>query len=217
ALGLRQAVFGDDVYAALLLVVLATTLVTPPALRARLLRLRAARQPAPTALIVAPRDGWIHVEHGVAELVAEPASGLSLEGALEAAVACSDAQPGSRLLDWLGSIPPGPLRWTSGGRQPFCELHERGGPRSWRLLMISGVLDRALPELGESLEGRQRHTELDPLAALHLPRLSRLRADDRHHELVHPARVLLAALVIDASADDRAVVVARRVAQRLDL
>ncbi len=100
-LGLREAVFGEDIYAALLLVVLATTLLTPPALRARLLRLHATRQPLSTALTVAPRDGWIRFEDGVADLVAEPASGLVLEVALEAALACATAQPGPRLLDWL--------------------------------------------------------------------------------------------------------------------
>ena len=59
-LGLRQGVFGEDVYAALLLVVLVTTLVTPPALRARLMRLRAARQPSRAGSAVAPpKDGGV--------------------------------------------------------------------------------------------------------------------------------------------------------------
>jgi len=43
-IGLRQHVFGNDVYGSLLLVILATTLVTPPILRWRLLRTRAAAQ-----------------------------------------------------------------------------------------------------------------------------------------------------------------------------
>jgi Kef-type K+ transport system membrane component KefB len=217
-LGLRQAVFGDDVYAALLLVILATTLLTPPALRARLLRVRASRQPSPTALTVAPVGGWVRVEDGVADLVAEPATGVSLEAALEAALACAHARPGPRILDWLGAIPAGPLRWTRPARHRFFELLEHSAPRSWRLLMISGVLERALPELGVSLAQRQDSAELDPLAALHLPRLSRLQADGRYRELAHPEWLLLAALVLEAtSGDDRAIVAARRLVQRLDL
>ena len=42
-LGLREGVFGQDVYGALILVVLLTTVLTPPALRWRLLRIRAQR------------------------------------------------------------------------------------------------------------------------------------------------------------------------------
>ncbi len=54
--------------------------------------------------------------------------------------------------------------------------------------------------------------------ALHLPHLTRLQADGRYRELARPEWVLLAALVVDASGeDDRAVVVARRLAHRLDL
>ena len=59
-LGLRQHVFGQDVYAALLLVVLATTLVPPPALRWRLMRMR-ARPSALGAPEPEPPKGWLEV------------------------------------------------------------------------------------------------------------------------------------------------------------
>ncbi len=217
-LGLRQAVFGEDVYAALLLVVLATTLVTPPFLRARWLQLRAARQPSRVGSTVAPPEGWIHVVDDEVELVVEPAPSLTLEVALQAALACSDARPGGSLLDWLSAIPPGPLRWTRGARQPFFDLLAEGSPRSWRLLVISGVLERALPELGAALARRHNEAELDPLAALHLPWLRRLQADGRYRSLEHPEWVLLAALVLEATGgEDRPVVVARKLVQRLDL
>ena len=52
-LGLREGVFGQDVYGALILVVLATTVGTPPLLKARLLRIRA--KPAGAR---ARRDEW---------------------------------------------------------------------------------------------------------------------------------------------------------------
>ena len=215
-LGLRQAVFGEDVYAALLLVVLATTLVTPPILRARLLRLRAARQPAAAGMTVAPVEGWIRVDDTV-ELVAEPAASRTLEVALDAALACSTARPGDSVLDWLAAIPPGPLRWTRSSRQRFFALLEGGTPRSWRLLVVSGVLERALPELGAAFAKRQRAVELDPLAALNLPWLRRLQVDGRYRTAEHPEWALLAALVLEAADDDRPVVMARKLVQRLDL
>src|SRR5215213_2267213 len=78
-IGLRQGVFGDDVYAALLLVVLVTTLATPPALRVRLLKLRERRQPGRTSAAIAPPEGWFRDDDGTIELVSEPATNLTLE------------------------------------------------------------------------------------------------------------------------------------------
>ena len=218
-IGLQQGVFGDDVYAALLLVVLVTTLATPPALRMRLLKLRAARLPASAGSSVVPADGWFREDGNVVELVSEPAANLTLEVALEAALRCAEHRPGASILDWLSSIPPGSLRWTRPARQRFFELIERGGPRSWRLLAISGVLERALPDLGAAVARRQSEGDLDPLAALRLPRLARLQQDPRVRELPHPERVLMAALVLEATEGDAgpAVVVARKLVQRLDL
>ena len=218
-IGLQQAVFGDDVYAALLLVVLVTTLATPPALRVRLLKLRARRQPGRVSATVAPAEGWLRDVDGTVELVSEPAPNLTLEVALEAARRCADARPGASLLDWLSALPPGPLRWSRAARQRFRELVETGGPRSWRLLAISGVLERALPDLGAAVARRQAEGDIDPLAALRLPRLARLQSDPRVAELEHPDRVLMAALVLEATEGDDgpSVVVARKMVQRLDL
>src|SRR4051812_32361704 len=218
-IGLQQGVFGDDVYAALLLVVLVTTLATPPALRVRLLKLRERRQPGRVSAAVAPSEGWLRDADGTIELVAEPAPNLTLEVAFEAALRCTDARPGASLLDWLSSIPPGPLRWNRAARDRFLELVAHGGPRSWRLLAISGVLERALPDLGAAVARRQAEGDIDPLAALRLPRLARLQTDPRLAQLAHPERVLMAALVLEATEGDDgpAVVVARRLVQRLDL
>ena len=101
----------------------------------------------------------------------------------------------------------------------ILELLERGGPRSWRLLAIAGVLDRSLPELGAALGRRQDEEEMDPLAALGLPRLLRLQDDPRHTALTRPEWLLLAALILEATDGDEtpSVVVARKVVQRLDL
>ena len=60
-LGLREGVFGQDVYGALILVVLLTTVLTPPALRWRLLRMRAARRARPV-ITGAPSDALVAVD-----------------------------------------------------------------------------------------------------------------------------------------------------------
>ncbi len=71
-LGLNQGIFGQDVYAALLLVVLVTTVGTPPVLRWRLLRLRAHRPTTP----LATTSGGVSLvrvsDRGLVELDAEP-------------------------------------------------------------------------------------------------------------------------------------------------
>jgi Kef-type K+ transport system membrane component KefB/glycine cleavage system regulatory protein len=218
-IGLRQGVFGDDVYAALLLVILVTTVATPPALRQRLVQLRKRRQPTMTGATVRPHDGWLIERDHRVELVSEPSAGLTLEVALEVAVRCATAAPGDTVMAWFGELPAGPLRWTTSARGRFVELLRHGSVRSWRLLTVTGVLARSLPELGAPIESRQAHAELDPLAALHWDTLARVRELDALAALAHPDRVLLAALVLDATGDSAGVppiVVARKTCQRLD-
>ena len=224
-LGLREHIFGEDVYAAVLLVVLASTLLTPPLLRWRLLRLRSG--PAPSRPTVAkPEGGWLQVVGGpgggTVELAAEPPLALALPIALEAALLGSRHRPGPRLLEWLGRVPDAPLRWDKAARDRLFRLLDSGGPRSWRFLALTGVLDRALPELGAALARRQADPfELDPTGALRWPTLSRLQELKGRHGgwgLEHPDRVLLAAVVVDATdGGEAAVPVARRIVQRLDL
>ena len=222
-IGLRQGTFGQDVYASLLLVVLATTLLTPPLLRWRLVRLRARPVPAGPG-VAQPEGGWLEIVPGAGggtiELGAEPPVSRALTVALEAALLGTRHRPGAGLLDWLGRLPDGPMAWDRSARDLFFELLDVGGPRSWRFLALTGVLDRALPELGEALARRQADPfELDPTGALRWPRLSRLQSVGERRALPHPERLLMAALVLDAAEDDtnRAVAVARRMVQRLDL
>jgi len=221
-IGLRQGVLGPDVYASLLLVVLASTLLTPPVLRLRLLRLRSA--PArPGPVVSRPEGGWLEVRpgpgSGSVELAAEPPLGLALPVALEAALRCGDRQPGPALLDWLGRLPDSPLPWERNARRRFFELLSAAGPRSWRFLSVTGVLDRALPELGAAIQRRQVDPhELDPAGALRWPRLERAQALPGLSALKSPELLLLAAVVLDATdGDASAVATARRIVQRLDL
>ncbi|HEU0129753.1 MAG TPA: cation:proton antiporter [Mycobacteriales bacterium] len=213
-LGLRTGVLGRDLYAALLLVVLATTLGTPPLLRRRLHAVR-ARAAAPATPDPRPPGGWLVTSDGTVELAARPPLAEALPVALAAAVAAGTHRPGERLLDWLGTLPETPLGWDPVARQRFFALLRDGGARAWRLLTVTGVLDRALPEVGAALARRQRDAnELDPLAALRWPTVARVQPVAA--TVPHPERLLLAALVLDL-ADDAPVAVARRLAQRLDL
>lgn len=220
-LGLNQHVFGQDVYAALLLVVLVTTVGTPPLLRWRLLTMRTRERTAPVG---ASSGGvsLVHVgENGLVTLDAEPQPNDALLVGLRAARLCAGHPASPALLEWLSAFPPGPRRWDDASRAEFFELLRGAEPRSWRMLTASGVLQRCLPELDDAL-ARQRPgaLELDPLAALRFERLARA------HQLVaqeddppYSQSLLLAALVLDACGDDSesAVGVARRTVQRLDL
>jgi len=224
-LGLREHIFGQDVYAAVLLVVLASTLLTPPLLRWRLLRLRA--RPASLGPAVAkPEGGWLQVVAGpgggTVELAAEPPLALALPIALEGAVLGGKHRPGPRLLEWLSRLPEAPLRWDKVARDRLFQLLDAGGPRSWRFLALTGVLERALPELGEALARRQADPfELDPTGALRWPTLSRLQELKSRvgtWPLEHAERLLLAAVILDATdGGEAAVPVARRIVQRLEL
>ena len=221
-LGLREGIFGPDIYAALLLVVLASTLIAPPLLRHRLLRIRANRvedAPAPK-----PPGGWLAVTTGrsgsTVDLAAAPPPGEALALALEVALLGEKHQPGPKVLDWLGGLPDTPLQWNGASRALLVRLLEEGGPRGWRFLALTGILTRALPELGAALDRRQADPfELDPTAAMRWPLLSEVRRDTRWRELRHPEWLLLAAVILDATdgAGEPRVVVARKVIQRLDL
>ncbi len=220
-LGLTEHVFGQDVYASLLLVVLATTVGTPPLLRWRLLALRDRHRASP-ATTSAGGVELLHLgENGVVQLDAEPVPGDALLVGLRAARMCAQHPASPALLEWLAAFPPGARRWDDASRQEFFALLRGADPRSWRMLTASGVLQRCLPELDDAIV-RHRPTalDLDPLGALRFNLLSRV------HELLmqvdeptYGQAVLLAALVLDACGDDStsAALVARRTVQRLEL
>jgi Kef-type K+ transport system membrane component KefB len=220
-LGLNQHVFGQDVYAALLLVVLVTTVTTPPALRWRFLAVR-ARSTASRAEVSSAGKTLVHVgPTGLVELDAEPLPRDALVVALHAARLCARHPAAPSLLEWLGAFPSGPRRWDPASRDEFFALLRDAEPRSLRMLTESNVLQRCLPEVDDALARRRpAHIDLDPLATSQLPRLQRV-----HEELVQAPDVpyerslLLAALVLDACDDEggRCVVLARRTVQRLDL
>lgn len=208
-IGLQAGVLGEDLYAALLLVVLVTTLVTPPLLKLRsrrvLERARAAARAVdgeggfvePVPVVV---DGEIRRPGPVDE---DDALALALRAALLAR-----RSPGSDdLVAWLSSLPEGVATgWTRDERELLLDVVERGTPRSWRFLENTGILDRALPELAEALRRRRADPfELDLDAPYRWPAIGQLKvlaANDpalqEARRLDHPKRLLFAALLIDA-------------------
>ena len=217
-IGLREGVLDDDLYGALLLVILATTLVTPSVLAARFRRVQAGRRRTAGARPM-PEGGWLRLDDGVVDLVAEPPDHDALHVGLQAAVASAHARPGSRLLDWLASVATVPVRWDAASTHLLFEVLHHGNARSWRLLEATGLLERALPELAETVARRRADPfELDPT---HLHRWSLVEAVREpaalHPDIRHPEWLLLAALVLDVADGADAVAAARTLVKRLDL
>ncbi|CAA9277941.1 MAG: hypothetical protein AVDCRST_MAG76-3820 [uncultured Acidimicrobiales bacterium] len=227
-IGLREGVLGGNLYAALILVVLATTLVTPPLLRARLQAVR-GRRASPAARPV-PAGGWLVADEGVVTLQAVPPDFVALHVALQAAQLVTTARPGRELLDWLGGLGDVPLSWDKAATAELLGLLRNGSTRSWRLLDNSGVLERALPELAVIVRHRQDDPfELDTTRSLRwtlVERLHELTVDGgdpvaaaEHDRLAHPEWLLLAALIVDTAGEgpEEPVAAARRLVMRLDL
>ena len=215
-IGLREGVLGGDLYAALLLVVLVTTLMTPPLLSWRLERVRRApvvvQPPAPP-----PEGGWLAVEKGVVDLRpgAHPPLHEGLHLGLRAGLLVATARPGPALLDWLGSLGDVPLNWDRASTKALFELLRHGNARSWRFLETTGLLVRALPEVAEAVHRRRADpAQLDPAGVLRFDLVDRVHDLVGDEEPAHPERLVLAALLVDV---DASVATARQVVKRLDL
>ena len=223
-IGLREGILEGNAYAAVLLMVLVTTLVTPPFLvwqTGRLTRRRASLLPAPDER---PATGWLSVEPKRVELAANPPTEATLEVALDAAAVIERAEPGPTLIGYLTAT-SGPLLWNRAATQAITDLLQHGGVRAWRFLETTGVLERSLPELADTLRRRRNDPALlDPIGLLRWPLLERVRRSEETRiakelaTLDHPDRVAFAALLIDATADDlQPLRTASALLQRLDL
>lgn len=221
-LGLREGVLGDDLYGALVVVVLVTTLVAPPLLGRRLRRVRAE---ARGAGVTPSAEYGLRVEDGFVRLDGTPPPDRFADVALRAALLVTAARPSPELLDWLAAVGDEPVRWDRHATELLFAVLRRGTARSWRFLEAVGFLSRALPECAEALDRRRADPfELDPTG------LHRWAVVERLHELLddpafvvvdsrveHPDPLLLAAFALDAAGEDDTSVVAGRLATRLDL
>jgi Kef-type K+ transport system membrane component KefB len=225
-LGLHEGVLGDDLYAALLLVVLVTTLVTPQLLKVRYAQVRGAAAPTSTPVDTpAPPGGWLAITRDEVGLVTRPPDAEVLPLALAAAIPLGRRRPTAELLDWLHDARDH-ATWSPALTGALLELVERGNARSWRFLETTGVLDRALPELARALRGRREDAgSLDPLdshRAVSLERLRVLDADDplalEIQQLAHVDRLLLGAFLADVLDDEPdPAAVATAILDRLDV
>lgn len=177
SIGLAEGVLGDDQYAALLIVVLVSTLMTPPLLRWRIATLRVNEQAAGTDADDGDGDGdWdIAVVGDRIVLRGRPPAELAVPIALEVARLAPVARPDSTVVDWFGSSAGAELTWRPEHTDGLVTVLRHGDARSLRFLDVTGVLDRALPEVGEALARRRADPgELDPTRVLQLPTVQRL-------------------------------------------
>jgi Kef-type K+ transport system membrane component KefB/glycine cleavage system regulatory protein len=208
SIGLSQGVLDAELYGALLLVVLLTTLLTPPVLRWRIDATGAVELAAALDEETAPEppEGWIHVENGMIRLTAKPPVSATIPVALAAAAAARDARPSEQLLTWFGDRRVAPLTWSPADTDHLLGVLRTGDARAVRFLDVTGVLERALPDVAAGLERRRGDPgELDPARVMRFPTVARAAellelpqqdVRDRSRD------VLLAALVIDVVGPD---------------
>jgi Kef-type K+ transport system membrane component KefB len=224
SIGLAEGVLDADLYAAVVAVVLGTTLIAPSLLKSRLQLLhdrRPRRAPSPP-----PPGGWLQVGDEV-ELLGIPADEDALIVALDAARLVGQAPPAAGLLDWLGQVDFDETAWDGRATARLLALLRESGIRSWRFLEASGVLERSLPELAEAVRRRRADPfVLDPAHVLRFDLVDALRdivaADPRaaaaFERLRHPEQPMLATLVLAAAGDGgEPEALARRLADRLRL
>ena len=197
-IGVSVGVFHDDLYAVVLLVVLVTTMVTPPLLRWRIERGGSPNVAVPAGgTIDRPRDGWITTESGRTSLREVPSAALTLNVALEAARASADSSPSQDLMSWFHEMRSVPLLWTADATDAFLQVLRDGNSRSWRFLEITGVLERALPHVARALASRRSDSmELDPTAVTRLATVEAITSRFAKSGQDDPG-LLLAAFVAD--------------------
>lgn len=213
SIGLANGVLNGDQYGALVIVILITTVITPPLLRWRLANgpggpggsstgASADIVPAADDGLVEPAGGWVHVDGGVIALRATPPPSAVLATALAAAQLAAAARPAEDLLDWFAGTRGHEVRWEAHHTPALAELLRADEPRSWRFLDVTGVLSRALPEVATAMARRRADmSDLDPLGSL------RFAVVDRLHDLpernpglgIATEDLVLAALVSDVA------------------
>ncbi len=206
SIGLANGVLDADQYGTLLIVILLTTLMTPPLLRVRLGRTPAAPDVASGA--PTPADGWVEVRNGETVFRSTPPISATVPVALSTALLAHTAPPADEVLEWFGTHRTAPITWATQDTTMLVDLLRLDEPRAWRFLDASGVLERALPEVARAMERRRADmTDLDPLGSLRFKTVDRL-----HNSVAHLApefslvssteHLALGALVSDVATTD---------------
>jgi Kef-type K+ transport system membrane component KefB/predicted amino acid-binding ACT domain protein len=221
SIGLAASVFTQDIYAAILLMVLITTLITPPLLgwRAKQLRDReeAENQAISTEPTETPVGGWLVALGEELTLAGVPGPDQLLEVALPSARSVAEGRvPSEDLVKWIvRTAPVATVTWTAKSTASLMHLLQHGTNRSWRFLETTGILEFALPELANAIQSRRSNAmELDPMGVHRWPTMDRVKAL-LPGTIVHPDQLLLTALLIDTCTDN--IDSARAVLDRLGL
>lgn len=201
-IGVSVGVFNAELYAIVLLVVLLTTLITPPLLRWRVAVAINGNDveeiPADTE---EPVGGWLRLINSEVQLHGQPPAALVLPLALQASLHAAHAQPNDALLTWMHQHRNVTLTWDTETTSLFIDILMRGNARSWRFLDVTNVLGRALPELDDAIRARRGDaTELDPTHLVQMPTLESLRRRLKTASL-ETASLPLSAFIVDFSDD----------------
>ncbi len=173
SIGLAEGILGDDQYAALLIVILVSTLITPPLLRWRVAGLRTTLDAS------VDDDGDTEWEVAVVGdrivLRGNPPTRMIVPLALDVARRAAVATPDGTVISWFGARTGADIEWRAEDTDGLVAVLRAGDARSLRFLDVTGVLDRSLPEVGEALARRRADPgELDPTRILQLPTVQRI-------------------------------------------
>lgn len=216
SIGLANAVLDEEQYGALLIVILVSTVITPPMLRWRVGR--APAEPDVAEGVPTPDGGWVMIHDGRVVLRDTPPVSATVPVALATARLTTAARPADELLDWFGGHRTEPLTWAPTDTDELVTVLRLDEPRAWRFLDVTGVLQRALPEVARAMDRRRADmTDLDPLGALRFPTVDRLQQQVAQHSpefslASSTEQLALAALVADVTTGS---VEAERLAARL--
>ena len=111
SIGLAEGVLGDDQYAALLIVILVSTLMTPPLLRWRIAQLRLVAGGAAVDAGGDAGDWDIAVVGDRIVLRGTPPTAETVPVALEVARLAPEAMPDSTVIEWFGARAGSELSW----------------------------------------------------------------------------------------------------------
>ncbi len=200
SIGLSNGVLDKNLYGALLVVVLVTTIVTPPLLRLRIGRSSAFDEPG-AEVAPEPEGGWLDIVDDEVHLRGIPGVAQTVAISLATAAVLDRASPADDLLDWFGRHRRASLTWDPDDTAALLNLLRRADSRAWRFLEVTGVLERALPELADAMRRRRSDIrDLDPLGALRFPIVENLHALTPDG-FVHDDDLVLAALAADVCED----------------
>lgn len=223
SIGLSKGILDEDLYGALLLMVLVTTIVTPPLLTARLKRTSNTSTTRDEDAGEEPTGGWISIESGRLSFRDTPPSELVVPLALRVSELSTFTSISPSVFDWFASKRNSIGPWSPSNTEALVDLLRDGSPVAWRTLTNLGVLETALPEIGQTLDRRRASAEVMGRShSIVLPLVDRINHltsspgrdrefDALHQRLARPELLLLAAFVSNSTDDGpMAISLARR-------